>query len=139
MYLKQKTILAMKKNILTIVCAATLSMSSFVSLYAHNHVEPQPKSKQFETGIYATKAGKLNINFVKENMETPTVIKLAYANGKVFHNETISKRNKKFSIQFDMEGLAPGDYMLSINSNGESLTKSIKITAPARANTLFIH
>lgn len=128
----------MKKNILTLICAVTLSMSSFIDVHARSAMDTVSNARSFDTGIYTTKSGKLNINVVKENINTPTVIQLTSPNGKVFHTETISKRNKKFAIQFNMDDLAPGDYLLSIISNGEKQTKDIKIVYPMLERTISI-
>jgi hypothetical protein len=129
----------MKKNILTFICTVLFSMSHLFSLQAHSLSYAQPKSKSFDTGIYLTKNGLLNINVIKDNMDTPTVIKFTNPHGKVIHMEKVSKRNKKFAMQLDMNFLIPGEYALSVSSNGESQIKSITISAPVADKTIVIH
>jgi hypothetical protein len=128
----------MKRFILTLICTAIFSIGNFVSVQALNLIEPLAKTKSFDTGIYTTKAGKLNINVDKVDTATPTVLKVMNAEGKVLLSETVHKRNKKFGIQFNLDELAPGDYTLSITSNGEKQLKEIKIVHPMQEKTISI-
>jgi hypothetical protein len=128
----------MKNNILTLICIAALSIGRFTSVQALDLIEPLAKTKSFETGIYTTMTGKINIHVDKVDTTSPTVLKVMNANGKVLLSETVHKRNKKFGIQFNLDDLTPGDYTLSISSNDEKQIKTFTIVHPMLEKTITI-
>ncbi len=104
----------MKTSFKTILCALALSTSVAFAGPGSDSKKPV----YFETGIYKSKDGKLNVNIEKQVPAYASVALLS-AKGDVLAREGVGRKQKKASFVFDISALPDGEYTLSIQSKGQ--------------------
>ena len=114
----------MKTLIKSMICA--LVLSTVLSFNAFADDKDAKKVTGFGTGIFTTKAGKLNVAVDKYNKK-PTSIVLEGPNGGLVYKEIVGRHQTKLRRSLDMSQLPSGEYLLQIASNGEKQTKKVQI------------
>lgn len=115
----------MKTTVKTFICAFALAAASFTAQAGDKEAK---KTSSFGTGIYVTKAGKINVLVDKANSDSKTTLLLKNADGTVVYRETISKDNKKFGRVLNLDAMEAGKYKLDIISNGEVQSKTFELS-----------
>ena len=114
----------MKNSIKTVisvfVLAATISFSAFAG------DKEIKKVTGFNSGIYASKDGKIRVNIDKYN-HAATSILFQDSKGKVIYKEVAGKGDKKLRREIDTNQLPAGDYIREISSKGEKQTKEFQL------------
>lgn len=114
----------MKNSIKNIVSALVLVATiSFSAIAGDKEVK---KVTGFNSGIYASKDGKIKVNIDKYN-DASTAILFQDSKGKVFYREVAGKHDKKLRREIDITQLPAGDYTLEIVSKGEKQTKEFQL------------
>ncbi|MDQ6477415.1 hypothetical protein [Dyadobacter sp. LHD-138] len=114
----------MKNSIKNIISALVLVASiSFSAVAGDKEVK---KVTGFNSGIYASKDGKIKVNIDKYN-DASTAILFQDSKGKVFYREVAGKHDKKLRREIDITQLPAGDYTLEIVSKGEKQTKEFQL------------
>lgn len=114
----------MKNSIKNIVSALVLVATiSFTAVAGDKEVK---KVTGFNSGIYASKDGKLKVNIDKYN-NASTAILFQDSKGKVFYREVAGKYDKKLRREIDTNDLPAGNYTLEIVSKGEKQTKEFQL------------
>ncbi|MDQ6478412.1 hypothetical protein [Dyadobacter sp. LHD-138] len=127
----------MKNSIKTFICAfALVTSAAFTASAADKETK---KSTGFGTGIYTTKAGKINVLVDKANAEAKTTLLLKNDKGDVVYREVIDKNLQKFGRTLNVNDLEAGNYEINVISNGEKQSKSFKLTEQTTERVLNIH
>jgi hypothetical protein len=114
----------MKNSITNIISALVLVATiSFSAIAGDKEVK---KVTGFNSGIYASKDGKIKVNIDKYN-NASTAILFQDAKGHVFYREVAGKNSKKLRREIDINQLPAGDYTLEIESKGEKQTKEFQL------------
>lgn len=114
----------MKNSIKTLICA--LALSTVLAFNVSAEDKETKKVTGFGTGIYTTKAGKINISVDKYNHK-PATIELEDKKGNIYYQEVVGKNKTQFRRSLDINQLPAGEYTLYITSNGEKLTKKLEV------------
>lgn len=114
----------MKNSITNIISALVLVATLSISAFAGD--KEVKKVTGFNSGIYASKDGKIKVNIDKYN-NASTVILFQDSKGKVFYREVAGKGDKKLRREIDINQLPAGDYTLEIESKGEKQTKEFQL------------
>lgn len=96
------------------------------------------KSAGFETGIYATKGGKINVLVEKASDDSHTTVLLKNEKGDVVYQETISKKTQRFGRTLNVDELQSGTYQIEVTSQGETKTKSFEVSSQEAERTLSV-
>jgi hypothetical protein len=130
-FLKQNKIyshknkIAMKTTVKTFICAFALAAASFTAQAGDKEAK---KVSSFGTGIYATKAGKINVLVDKGSTDSKTTLLLRDAEGTVVYRETVSRDHKKFGRTLNLDAMEPGKYKLDIIAGNEVQSKTFELT-----------
>jgi TRAP-type uncharacterized transport system substrate-binding protein len=116
----------MKTSIKTFVCA--LALIATASFTASAEDKEAKKTAGFGTGIYATKAGKINVLVDKANADSKTTILLKNAYGEVVYRETIAKNELKFGRTLNLDEMQAGKYSLDVISGKEKQSRSFLLS-----------
>ena len=127
----------MKNSIKTFICAFALVTSFAFSASAED--KGTKKSTGFGTGIYTSKAGKINVLVDKVNTEANTTLLLKNEKGEIVYREVIEKSNQKFGRVLNLEELEAGNYEIKITSNGETQSKTFKLLEQKTERVLTIN
>lgn len=127
----------MKNSIKTIICAFAL-VTSFAFTASAEDKETK-KSTGFGTGIYTSKAGKINILVDKVNADANTTLLLKNENGDVVYREVVGKSNQKFGRILNVNELEAGNYEIKVSSNGETQSKTFKLIEQKTERVLTIN
>ncbi|WP_159467139.1 T9SS type A sorting domain-containing protein [Dyadobacter sp. 3J3] len=115
----------MKTSFNSAIIAFVLTATTIFSANAED--KEVKKVTGFDSGIYASRDGKLKINIDKYNNEA-TAILLRDANGNVIYRETAGRSDKKLRREIDVNQLKSGNYIIEISSKGEKQTKVLQLT-----------
>jgi hypothetical protein len=115
----------MKNSIKSAIFALVLSATAIFTANASD--KEVKKTTGFDSGIYATKEGKIKINIDKYN-NAATAILLQDSKGKVVYHEVTGRYDKKLRREIDVNQLGSGNYTLEITSKGEKQTKVLQVT-----------
>jgi hypothetical protein len=115
----------MKNLINSAIFAFVLSSSAVFA--APDSDKEVKKITGFESGIYASRDGKIKINIDKYN-HAATSILLQDSKGKTVYREIAGKNDKKLRREIDVNQLGSGNYTLEIVSKGEKQTKILQVT-----------
>ena len=115
----------MKNSIKTFAVAIALFATAFTANAEEKEIG---KTAAFETGIYATKNGKINVRVDKLNSDSPTTLLLKNKNGEIVYQETIAKNLQKFGRILNLDELAAGKYEIEIASQGEKQSKTFQLS-----------
>lgn len=116
----------MKTSIKTFVCAFALVAAATFTANAED--KEAKKSTGFGTGIYATKAGKINVLVDKANADSRTTLILKNEDGQVVYRETIGKNEVKFGRTLNLDEMNAGKYSLDIISGSEKQSRSFQVS-----------
>jgi len=114
----------MKNSIKTIISVFVLVATVSFSAFAGD--KEIKKVTGFNSGIYASKDGKIKVNIDKYN-EASTSILFQDAKGKVIYREIAWKGDKKLRREIDTKELPAGNYILEISSKGEKQTREFQL------------
>ena len=115
----------MKISFNSAIIAFVLSATTIFSANAED--KEVKKVTGFDSGIYASKDGKIKINIDKYN-NAATAILLQDANGNIVYKETAGRSAKKLRREIDVNQLKSGNYIIEISSKGERQTKVLQLT-----------
>jgi len=115
----------MKNSFNTIISA--LALVATLTFSAHAGDKEVKKVTGFNSGVYASKDGKIKVNIDKYN-HASTAISFQNSKGKVFYREVTGKYEKQLRREIDIKDLPAGDYTLEIVSKGEKQTKEFQLT-----------
>jgi hypothetical protein len=115
----------MKISIKSVIVAFVLSVTTLFTANASD--KEIKKVTGFDSGIYASKDGKIKINIDKYN-NAATAILLQDSKGKTIYHEVAGRYDKKLRREIDINQLGSGNYTLEITSKGEKQTKVLQIT-----------
>ncbi|GAB3279518.1 hypothetical protein GCM10027347_54290 [Larkinella harenae] len=114
----------MKALISTLLVAFALTAASFNAVNA-NPKEPK-KAAAFQTGIYTTTEGKLQVAVQKETT-SPVLVQLRNAKGEPVFAQRIGKNQGAVRYRLDMSNLPDGVYHLAVSNGVETTTKEITL------------
>ncbi|SEI56664.1 hypothetical protein SAMN04487995_1395 [Dyadobacter koreensis] len=114
----------MKNSFKTILSVFILTFAVSVSTFASD--KEIKKVTGFNSGVYASKSGKIKVNVDKYN-DASTAILFQDAKGKVFYKEITGKSDKKLRLEIDTNELPAGNYTLEISSKGEKQTREFQL------------
>lgn len=106
---------------MTMVIAAT---------FAFNAVAEDKEGKKavvFETGIFASKTGKLHVNVDKYTNDKALIVITNYK-GEAIHRDVISRSTDKFRKAYNINELPEGSYTVEITANGKKVEKHFDVT-----------
>ncbi|WP_229206244.1 hypothetical protein [Dyadobacter fermentans] len=112
---------SIKTIAMTMVIAAT---------FAFNAVAEDKEGKKavvFETGIFASKAGKLHVNVDKYTNNKALIVITNYK-GEAIHRDVISRSTDKFRKAYNINELPEGSYTVEITANGKKVEKHFDVT-----------
>ncbi|GAB3281248.1 hypothetical protein GCM10027347_56770 [Larkinella harenae] len=123
----------MKALINTLLVAVALTAASFNAVNA-NPKEPK-KAAAFQTGIYTTTEGKLQVA-VQKQTTSPVLVQLRNAKGEPVFAQRIGKNQGAVRYRLDMSNLPDGVYHLTVSNGVETTTQEVKLNTPAPTATL---
>lgn len=125
----------MKNSIKTIAVAFAFIAAAFT---ANAEDKETKKSAGFGTGIYTTKAGKINVLVDKVSPNAATTITLKNEAGAIVYRETINKSMQKFGRTLNVDELGAGKYEIEVSSKGEKQTKTFELSEQKAERVLAI-
>ena len=125
----------MKNSIKTFAVAAVLFATAFTASAEDKEIK---KSTGFGTGIYTTKAGKINVLVDKVSNDSPTILLLKYESGQIVYKETIDKTQQKFGRSLNVDELTAGKYEIEVTSKGEKQSRSFEVSEQKAERILAI-
>jgi xanthine/CO dehydrogenase XdhC/CoxF family maturation factor len=125
----------MKTTIKTFAVALALIATAFT---VHAEDKETKKSAGFETGIYATKGGKINVLVEKASDDARTTLLLKNEKGDVVYQETIGKKTQRFGRMLNVDELKSGTYQIEVTSQGETKTKSFEVSSQEAERTIAV-
>ena len=108
----------MKTLITTLALALSLAT---VTVAQTNGIDRPTNVARYETGIYTTAAGKLQVSVDKQAGGT-VAVSLKDANGSVLFTRRIAKNDTQYRNRFDLSQLPDGTYQLEL-TNGVDVTR----------------
>jgi hypothetical protein len=96
------------------------------------------KPTGFNTGIYCSITGKINVYVDRASKSKPAVIFLTNASGKIFYHEMVPCSYLKFGRALNVDQLEPGVYSLNVVINGEAVRKSFVLSEKKTERILAI-
>ncbi|MFD1140250.1 T9SS type A sorting domain-containing protein [Larkinella insperata] len=118
----------MKTFAKTLLVALTVAFTSFNAAQAESH-KPigQPKNvATFQTSMYTTQEGKVQIALNKQTGGT-VVVRLLDQAGKEIFTQPVGKRLTKARLRLDVSGLPDGVYQVEITNGVETTTQELKL------------
>jgi hypothetical protein len=126
----------MKIIIKTSVYALGLIILNCFSAVADDKETKKPTG--FNTGIYCSVTGKINVYVDRASKSKPAVILLTNEAGQVFYHEMVPCSYRKFGRALNVDQLEPGVYNLKVMINGETVRKSFVLSEKKIERTLAI-
>lgn len=114
----------MKTTFKTLICALVLGTT--VAFAGPGSEAKKPTT--FATGVYKNAEGGLTVNVVK-NAPAFASVAIVQANGNVLVRESLSRKQTKIVLKFDVNALPDGEYTLEITSKGEKEVKPFTINS----------
>jgi len=96
------------------------------------------KPTGFNTGIYCSATGKINVYVDRVSKSKPAVIFLTNESGKIFYHEMVPCSHQKFGRALNVDQLEPGVYSLNVVINGETVSKSFVLSEKKKERMLAI-
>lgn len=132
---------AMKTLLNSLLVAVTLTLISFsVSQAEINKPIGRPKkAATFQSAMYTTTEGKVQIALNKEIGGAVTV-RLTNHSGKDFFVQQIGKRQHSVRLRLDVSGLPDGIYQVAISNGSETTVQELTLAThqPSMANRLVV-
>ena len=122
----------MKTLISTIALA--LSLATITLAADTSGIDRPTKVARYETGIYTTVNGKLQVSVDKQAGGT-VAISLKDANGSVLFSRQIAKNDTQYRSRFDLSQLTDGTYELEL-TNGVNVTRQTVVIATKLERTV---
>ena len=126
----------MKALFNTLLVALTLAFTSFWGAQAESHkpIGKPRKVAAFQTGIYTTAEGKLQIAVNKET-GSPVMVRLCTRDGKEVFVQSLGKRQQAVRLRLDVKGLADGVYEVSVSNGMETITEELTLATEQSLTT----
>ena len=121
------------KTLITTLALA-LSLATVTIAADTNAIDRPTKVVHYESGVYTTAAGKLQVSVDKQAGGT-VALSLKDANGAVLFTREIAKRDTQYRTRFDLSQLADGTYELEL-TNGVDVTRQIVVIATKLERTV---
>ncbi|MCE7061486.1 hypothetical protein [Dyadobacter sp. CY343] len=96
--------------------------------FTANAEDKETKKTALGTGIYPTKAGKINVLVDKSNADCNTVLLLKNENGDVVYRETVGKNQQKFGRTLNLDSMEAGQYKLDVISGKDVQSKTFQLS-----------
>ncbi|MCF0070510.1 hypothetical protein LZD49_08500 [Dyadobacter sp. CY261] len=112
---------SIKTIAMTIVFAVTFAFNTFAD------DKEGKKAVIFETGIFASKSGKLHVNVDKYTNDKALVVITNYK-GDAIHRDMISRSTDKFRKAYNINELPEGSYTVEISAAGKKIEKHFEVT-----------
>lgn len=125
----------MKTTIKTFAIAFAFIAAAFT---AQAEDKETKKTSGFDTGIYTTKSGNINVMVEKAGTDANTTIALKTVKGDVIYKETVGKKNQKFGRSLNVDDLKPGTYEIEVSSQGEKQSKTFELSSPQSERILQV-
>lgn len=126
----------MKTSFNSAIIAFVLTATTIFSASAED--KEVKKVTGFDSGVYASKDGKIKINIDKYN-NASTAILLQDSKGKIIYSENAARNAKKLRREIDVNELQSGNYTLEISSKGEKQTKVLQLTEKTTERAVTIN
>ncbi|CAG5070753.1 hypothetical protein DYBT9623_03250 [Dyadobacter sp. CECT 9623] len=114
----------MKTSFKTFALAFAFVAAGFTA----NAEDKEAKKAALGTGIYPTKAGKINVLVDKSNADCNTVLLLKNENGDVVYRETVGKNQQKFGRTLNLDSMEAGQYKLDVISGKDVQSKTFQLS-----------
>lgn len=114
----------MKNSFKSLICA--LALGTTVAFAGPDGGAKKPTT--FETAIYKTIDGGINVNVEKKGT-SPAAVLIINANGDILARQGIGRHQKKAAIKFNVKDLNAGEYKVMVASQGEQVVKEFSITS----------
>ncbi|MGA0555853.1 T9SS type A sorting domain-containing protein [Larkinella sp. VNQ87] len=132
----------MKTLVNTLFVAFVLTFASFTVSNADIH-KPAGRPKKvaaFQTGMYPTTSGKLQI-MVEKQAGGPVEVRLTNPAGDVLFVQKVGKRQQSVRLSLDVRNLPDGVYQVAITNGDETKTQNVSLStqqpsAPIRSVVL---
>ena len=119
----------------TLISTLALALSLATVTIAQTNVVDQPTNvARYESGIYTTAAGKLQVSVDKQTGGTMAV-SFKDANGTVLFTRQIAKGETQYRTRFDLSQLTDGTYELEL-TNGVDVTRQTVVIATKLERTV---
>ncbi|WP_439558033.1 DUF3244 domain-containing protein [Dyadobacter sp.] len=105
-----------------------LAFAFVAASFTANAEDKEAKKATLGTGIYPTKAGKINVLVDKANTESSTILLLKNESGDVVYRETVGKGQQKFGRTLNLDSMEAGQYKLDVISGGEVQSKTFQLS-----------
>ncbi|GAB3315756.1 hypothetical protein GCM10027299_05130 [Larkinella ripae] len=130
----------MKTAIKSLLVAFAFTMTSFSVAQAdvYKPLSRTKKAAAFQSSLYTTQEGKLQIAVNKE-MGNTVQIRLVNAAGKEFFVQQIGKHQQAARLRLDVSNLPDGNYQVVISNGVETTTQQLTLaTQPPVAAPRFV-
>ncbi|WP_461127785.1 T9SS type A sorting domain-containing protein [Spirosoma aerophilum] len=119
----------MKTLLTTLLLAASLTATSSSVTQAENQPARKPTQvATYQTGIYTTTEGKLQIALDKQTGGALTV-RLVNQKGDVLFDQQIGKQQTSARLRLDLSELSDGAYQVVISNGRDVTTRSVTISS----------
>lgn len=125
----------MKTLVTSLLIAASFTLTNFSATYAASVPARKPAQvASYQSGIYTTVAGKLNIALDKETGGTIDV-RLTNEAGQVVFDQLVGKNQTTVRLRLDLNNLPDGAYQVVISNGKNVTTHAVTISTRPAVNT----
>ncbi|MGA0557380.1 T9SS type A sorting domain-containing protein [Larkinella sp. VNQ87] len=122
----------MKALFNTLLVALTVTAASFN--VANAEINKPKKAAAFQSGLYTTVDGKLQIAVQKETT-SPVLVRLLDQKGKALFVQQIGKRQDAVRLRLDVSNLPDGVYQVAISNGVATTTKEVTLATQQPTTT----
>ena len=125
----------MKTLVTSLLLTASFTLTNFSATYAASVPARKPAQvASYQSGIYTTVAGKLNIALDKETGGTIDV-RLTNEAGQVVFDQRVGKNQTTVRLRLDLNNLPDGAYQVVISNGKNVTTHAVTISTRPAVNT----
>lgn len=125
----------MKTLVTSLLLTASFTLTNFSATYAASVPARKPAQvASYQSGIYTTVAGKLNIALDKETGGTIDV-RLMNEAGQVVFDQRVGKNQTTVRLRLDLNNLPDGAYQVVISNGKNVTTHAVTISTRPAVNT----
>ncbi|WP_461127304.1 hypothetical protein [Spirosoma aerophilum] len=119
----------MKTLVKSLALALSLGFITSVASFAETNPGGRPAAAavSYQTGIYTSVDGKLNIGLDKQTGGT-VEIRLKSADGSVLFTQRVGKNESKYRTRLNLDELPDGVYKVEISNGVETTTQNITLS-----------
>lgn len=117
-----------RRMLVVALCGLMMSGAAMASNGPGTAENVDKKRASFEVGLYRIQ-NSLSMRLLLEKVDGEKVyVLLKDQNGRILHEETLTKKMRKYSRSFDFSQITDGKYTLEVTNGEQSIQKEIRLS-----------